>query len=287
MQVDCVHCFIRQTLQAGRFISNDEELHKQILKEVMKSLLTSSWDVSTATMANKLINIVKNLTHSSDPYYKVKKQYNQIAMAMYPYLNQLISETDDHLYTALKLAIAGNIIDFGAKERFDLRKTISTVLETPLRIDQYESFRKKIASTSSLVYLADNTGEIVFDKLLIETILEEHHIEDITFVVKEAPFLNDAMLEDAIEIGLDEISRLNFLEINSFSPEITNRGENQEFLTLLKTSDMVISKGQANYENFYNQEYIFFLLMVKCPLVANHLGVPEGSTVLRGPTVIK
>ena len=284
MQVDCIPCFIRQTLQAGRFISNDENLHKQILKEVMKSLLTSNWDVSTATMANKLIDIVKNLTNSSDPYYKIKKQYNQIAIAMYPYLKQLINETDDHLYTALKLAIAGNIIDFGAKERFDLRKTITTVLETPLRIDHYKNFRRKISSINSLVYLADNTGEIVFDKLLLETILKEQDINDITFVVKGAPFLNDAMLEDALEIGLDEISQLKFLEINNFSREITDGGENREFLRLLTKSDMVISKGQANYENFFDQEYIFFLLMVKCPLVASHLDVPEGSTVLQGPS---
>ena len=207
---------------------------------------------------------------------------------MYPYLKQLINGTDDHLYTAAKLAIAGNIIDFGAKERFDLRKTITTVLETPLRIDHYENFRKKINSTNSLVYLADNTGEIVFDKLLLETILKERDIKDITFVVKGAPFLNDAMLGDALEIGLDEISQLNFVEINSFSPEDeSNGGENQEFLTLLKKSDMVISKGQANFENFHNHEYIFFLLMVKCPLVANHLDVPEGSTVLKGPTLIR
>ena len=188
MDLDCIPCFLRQALQAGRFVTDDKNIHRQILKEVMNTLRTSDWDVNTSTMGNKVQNIVKILTNNPDPYYEVKKRYNRVAMDMYPYLEQLISEAEDPLYAAVKLAIAGNIIDFGAKETFDLKKTISKVLKTPLEINDYENFRKEISTANTLVFLSDNSGEIVFDKLLLETILQLSNIQKITFVIKGIPF---------------------------------------------------------------------------------------------------
>ena len=135
---------------------------------------------------------------------------------MYPYLEQLINEAKDPLYTAVKLAIAGNIIDFGPKETFDLNETISTVLKTPLEIDDYEIFRKAITTAQTLVYLSDNSGEIVFDKLLLELILKIANIQKITFIVKGMPFLNDALLEDAQDIGLDKIPQIEFVMVDAF-----------------------------------------------------------------------
>lgn len=283
MQLDCIPCFFRQALQAGRFATDDKQLHQQILKEVMKTLLASNWDVNTSTMGNKVESIVKILTNNPDPYYKVKKRYNQVAMDMYPYLEQLINEAKDPLYTAIKLSIAGNIIDFGAKETFNLSETISEVLKTPLEIDNYENFRKTITTAQTLIYISDNSGEIVFDKLLLETILRMGNIQKITFVVKGMPFLNDAMLEDAQDIGLDKIHQIEFFKLGVGFPETGSGKTSPSFLNLLKLSDMVISKGQANFEDLCNQETIFFLLMVKCPVVAKHLNVPVGSTILDGP----
>lgn len=280
MEIDCIPCFLRQALQAGRFVTDDKTIHRQILKEVMNTLLTSDWDANTSTMGNKVQNIVKILTDNPDPYYEVKKRYNRVAMDMYPYLEQLISEAEDPLYAVVKLAIAGNIIDFVGKETFDLKKTISKVMKTPLEKDDYENFRKKILTANTLVFLSDNTGEIVFDKLLLEVILQLTNIQQITFVIKGMPFLNDAMLEDAQEIGLDKIPQIRFFKLGVGFPETGSGKTNPSFLTMLKLSDMVISKGQANYEDLFDQEYISFLLMVKCPVVAKHLNVPVGSTIL-------
>ena len=283
MELDCIPCFIRQALQAGRFAIDDKEIQQQILKEVMKTLIDSDWDVNTSTMGNIVGNIVKILTNNSDPYYKEKKHYNRVAMDMYPDIEHLINKAKDPLYTAVKLAIAGNIIDFGAKETFDLNKTISKVLKSPLEIDNYESLRETIKTTQTLIYLSDNSGEIVFDKLLLETILKIGKIQKITFVVKGIPFLNDAMFEDAQDIGLDKIPQIEFSKVCVGSSETCSSKTSPSFLAMLKGSDMVISKGQANYEDLCNQDYIYFLLMVKCPVVAKHMNVPVGSTILRGP----
>jgi uncharacterized protein with ATP-grasp and redox domains len=283
MEFECIPCFLRQALQAGRFATDDTQIHQQILKEVMKTLLASDWDVNTSTMGNQVENIVKILTNDPDPYYKVRQRYNKVAMDMYPSLKQLVDDAADPLYTAVKLAIAGNIIDFGVNETFHIEDTIKTVLKTPFAIDDYEFFRKELTTAHTLVYLADNSGEIVFDKLLLETILKIGNIQRITFVIKGIPFLNDAMLEDAQDIGLDEIPQIRFFHVGVGFPETGSGKTSPSFLTMLKRSDMVISKGQANFEDLCTQDYISFLLMVKCPVVAKHLNVPTGSPVLHGP----
>ena len=118
---------------------------------------------------------------------------------------------------------------------------------------------------------------------MLETILKIGNIQKITFIVKGMPFLNDAMLEDAQEIGLDKIPQIEFFKLDVGFPETGSGKTNSSFLTKLNFYDMVISKGQANYEDLCNQDYISFLLMVKCPVIARHLNVPVGSTILRGP----
>ena len=249
----------------------------------MKKLLESNWKATPPELAHKIHHIVKKITNTQDPYMSVKKESNDLVLKLYPELEKTVKQNRDPQRTAVKLAIAGNIIDFGAKETFDIKNTIKTVLKTPFAIDDYEYFRKEITTAHTLVYLADNSGEIVFDKLLLETILKIGNIQKITFVVKGMPFLNDAMLEDAQDIGLDRIPQIKFFQLGVGFPETGSGKTSPSFLTMLKRSDLVISKGQANYEDLCNQDYISFLLMVKCPVVARHLNVPVGSTILRGP----
>ncbi|MHA1649540.1 MAG: damage-control phosphatase ARMT1 family protein, partial [Candidatus Helarchaeota archaeon] len=153
---------------------------------------------------------------------------------------------------------------------------------TPFKINHFSKFVEVLSTTQSLVYLGDNTGEIVFDKLLLETILERYKIERIRFAVKGAPIINDATIEDAKYVGLDKIPGLEFIKIGIGIPGSGLERWDTRFLKILRDSNMVISKGQGNYEALSDQKGIFFLLLAKCPVIARDLGVEVGDIVLKG-----
>ncbi|MHA1214847.1 MAG: damage-control phosphatase ARMT1 family protein [Candidatus Hodarchaeales archaeon] len=280
VHLDCIPCLQRQALQAARFVTDNESVQLDILKSVMNLLIENlENNVTTFDMATKIQSIVKRYTNREDPYYNVKKEYNKIALDLVPKLKSLIRNAKDPLHYAIKLSIAGNIIDFGAFESFELDKTIENVIQTPLTLDSYPRFKKELQSAKNLLYLVDNTGEIVFDKLLIDLILSSFNLDFITIVVKGKPFLNDATLEDVKEVGYEDLRNVRFFKVGVGIPDSGPHPQSAEFLKLIDQHDLIISKGQGNFEVFYDHSKIFFLLMAKCKVVANHLNVPVGSTI--------
>ena len=274
MHLDCVPCIQRQVLQATRLVTDDETLQEQVLREVLDEFVKSNWATRTTVMATRTQQIIQSITGNSDPYSEVKAKYNQLALDTYPKLTQLVQDSENPFITALKLSIAGNIIDFGAPGTFDINETIKTVLDTPLTVDHSTILQKRLKVASRIVYLVDNTGEIVFDKLFIKTILNFNPLMKITVVVKKEPFINDAMLSDALDIGLDKIPQIDFYEVG---PDRCD----PDFIDFLRTFEVVISKGQANFEDLKDFDFIFFLFIVKCELVASENKVPMGSTLVK------
>ncbi len=280
--LDCIPCFLRQALQAVRFTTMNEEIHEKVLRKVITVLQEIDWKQTPPQIARIVHKIVRDETGELDPYSKVKQEYNDIALELYPSLKEKVKTAKNPLFTAVQLAIAGNIIDFGPKSKFNLTQTISKVLNTPFKINHFSKFVEVLSTTQSLVYLGDNTGEIVFDKLLLETILERYKIERIRFAVKGAPIINDATIEDAKYVGLDKIPGLEFIKIGIGIPGSGLERWDTRFLKILRDSNMVISKGQGNYEALSDQKGIFFLLLAKCPVIARDLGVEVGDIVLKG-----
>ena len=277
MHLDCVPCIQQQVLQASRLVTEDEKLQERILREVLEEILRSDWTTRTTIMATRTQQIIRNITGNDDPYSKPKAKYNQLALDMYPKLQQIVLKSDNPFITALKLSIAGNIIDFGALRSFNIDQTINEVLNAPLTVDHSSFLQKRIKKAFRIIYLADNTGEIVFDKLFIQNILKINPQVKITFVVKKNPFLNDAMLSDAIDIGMNSNEFIPQLEFYEVGPDRCD----PDFITFLRTFDVVISKGQANFEDLKEFDFIFFLFIVKCKLVASETNVPLGSTLVK------
>ena len=233
-------------------------------------------------MANSIHRIVKEECNVRDPYKKVKKECNDLVLELYPGLRKNVNSSEDSLLTAVRLAIAGNIMDFGAMSEFDIEKTVSRVIESDFAINDYQNLVGSLENSRTIVYIADNAGEIVFDKLLLETILGRYKIERIQFAVKGAPVINDATLDDAKYVGVDKIPGVKFIEVATGEPDTGVERNSKEFLEILDSADVVISKGQGNYEALSSHVGIFFLLMAKCPVVAEDLGVDEGDIILRG-----
>ncbi len=265
-----------------RFITRDEEIQEKILRKVIRVLQDMNWKQSPPQIARIVHKIVRDETGERDPYFKVKKEFNDFALEMYPYWKKKVNESETPLLTAVQLAIAGNIIDFGAKISFDLNKTILKVLNTPFKINHFSKFVQVLSEAQTLTYLGDNTGEIVFDKLLLELILGLHKIKRIQFAVKGAPIINDATIEDARYVGLDKIPEIEFIKIGIGIPGTGLERWDEEFLEIINKSDIIISKGQGNYEALSDYKRIFFLLLAKCPVIAKDLGVDVGDIILKG-----
>jgi len=281
LNLDCIPCFQRQALQAVRFISNDEKLHQKVLREVTKKLLESNWDSTPPELAHEVHKIVKSITNEKDPYKEVKKESNDLVLKMYPVLKAKVEKSKEPLRTAVRLAIAGNIIDFGPLQEFNLEKTISEVLKKKFAIDDYEKLKEKLKGAETLLFFADNAGEIGFDKLLVETFLKAKKLEKIRFVVKGGPIINDATLEDAIYMSLCDLPNVEFLTLSNGEAGTGPERSSQTVKNWIKRHELVISKGQGNYEGLSEHDGLFFMLMAKCPVIASDLGVEVGDIILK------
>ena len=281
LNLDCIPCFQRQALQAVRLISKDARLHEQVLREVLKMLSNLLWDSTPPEMAHEVHKIVRSLTQEEDPYRKVKQESNDLVLKMYPEAKRKVERSKDPLRTAVKFAIAGNIIDYGALREFNLKETIKEVFKKKFAIDDYEKFRENLADAKKLLFFTDNAGEIGFDKLLVETMLEEKRFEKVRFVVKGGPIINDATFEDAIYMSLGALPNVEFLTVSNGE---VGTGPDRNSLTVkgwVEQHDLVISKGQGNYESLSEYNGIFFMLMAKCPLIASDIGVDKKGVILR------
>ena len=277
---DCVPCFVRQVLDSVRMITDDEQIQEKVLREAL--FLGSKMDLSQSppAMAQKIHRFIREITGVKDPYLEVKNRFNKLALQMYPELKQRVETSVAPLETAVRLAIAGNIIDFGVNsvvEQSQVEKTIAESLTEPLDKEAMEEFREATSQAEDILYLGDNSGEIVFDRLLIEQL----PYEKITFAVKSGPILNDATIEDAQIVGLTDI--VNVIDNGSDAPGTILESCSEAFRRRFDKSDLIIAKGQGNYETLSNiDKNIFFMLQPKCVVLARHLGCEIGSLVLTG-----
>jgi uncharacterized protein with ATP-grasp and redox domains len=280
LNLDCIPCFQRQALQAVRYISDDEKLQEMVLREVTKKLLESNWDLTPPELAHQVHSIVRKITNEKDPYKKVKRESNDSVLKLYPELKEKVNQSRDPLRTAVRLAIAGNIIDFAVLQEFNLEETIGEVMKKQFVIDDYEKLKEKLKDAETLLFFVDNAGEIGLDKLLVETFLEQKKFEKIDFVVKGGPIINDATLEDAVYMGLDRLPNSEFLTISNGEAGTGPARSSQKVKKWIEEHDLVISKGQGNYEGLSEHSGLFFMLMVKCPIIASDLGVEVGDIIL-------
>ncbi len=281
LNLDCIPCFQKQALQAVRFISDDEKLHEKVLRAVTTELLKSNWNSTPPQLAHKVHSIVKQVTKENDPYKSVKNESNDLVLQLYPELKNTVRNSENPLRTAVRLAIAGNIIDFGVVQEFNLEQTIEEVLKKDFAIDDYHLLEEKLETAKTLLFFVDNAGEIGLDKLLVETFLEQKQFKTIDFVVKGGPIINDATIEDAQYVGLDLLRNSNFLVISNGEPQTGPERSSQTVKQWINSHDLVISKGQGNYEGLSEHNGLFFMLMAKCPIIASDLGVTVGDIILK------
>lgn len=274
---ECVPCFIKQVL---RFLPQlDASLHQEILSAVLKKLSTIDFASSPPQIASSVFDIVKEHIGDKDLYLAEKLNSNHYMLGLEAELRQIIANGEHPFITGLQLAIAGNIIDFGAKHDFSdevIHNEIAEVLNEQLPIDEVEALSNAIEKADKILYLGDNAGEIVFDKLFIEQL----PMNKITFVVRGAPVINDALLADAKMVGMNNI--VPVVDNGSAMPGTVLSDCSEAFNKLFNNADLIIAKGQGNYETLsQHRSNIFFLLKVKCEIVAHDLNRHVGDFVIK------
>ena len=277
--LECIPCLLRQALEATKMSATDEVVRENSLREVMIYLSNEQWTKILPELGTKVHRIVKRVTGNIDPYNQLKEKYNNMALELYPKLKFLVENSEDPLLAAVKVAIAGNVIDFGPKVNINLEEEVEKVLDSELVINDIDQFKKSILKSRKVLYLADNAGETVFDRILIEELLKRN--VEVTYAVKEAPILNDATFRDAEIAGITEVAKV--MSIGTDCTGVLLKEFSKKFIEEFDNSSLVISKGQGNYEslNDIKHKEIFFLLKVKCPIIAEDVEVETGSMVLK------
>lgn len=275
--LDCIPCFLRQALEAARFVTDDRAVHEQALREVL--LETAEMDLATPPpmMGQRIHQRLRQVTGVRDPYRAAKDGFNRMAREMLPELSARVAAAADPLAEALRAAIAGNVIDLGVNGHLDedtARQAVLKALDEPLHGD-VAPFRQAIEVAQRILYLGDNAGEIVFDRMLIKRL----PVGRTTLAVRGSPVLNDATLADAQAAGLGEL--VEVIDNGSDAPGTILSDCSTAFRQRFAEADLVIAKGQGHFETLSEEEAdIYFLFKAKCPVIAAHCGVPVGTHVL-------
>ena len=277
---DCLPCFVAQAIAALERCGLDEPAFQETMRAVFMELARVDFAAPPPATVRNLYRLIRQTTGTTDPYAVEKQHSNHLAHALAEKFRGKIETSDDPFSARLKLALAANSIDYGRYGRLqeeDVLEAMATALSDPVAPDAAKALRRAVAGADRILYLCDNAGEIVFDRLFIEVL----PTAKITAVVRGAPVINDATLEDARAAGLTEVVQV--VGNGSDAPGTLLETCSTAFLDRFAAADLVIAKGQGNFETLSETsgKRIFFLLKVKCPLIARDIGEPTGRLVVR------
>lgn len=271
---ECGPCFLRQAREALDLSTDDEMLKMEIMEDIFKYLSENFTPGTNSNSTGSTMHaIIKEKTGCRDPYRREKIESNELALKYLDDVKRILVE-DDSLENYVKIAIIGNILDFGAFTLDDdIESVIKSSLEKDLVIKDIDEFENSLETHSKVLYLVDNTGEIVFDKLLLAKIRQ--YGLDITIAVKSEPILNDACIKEALDAGLDEFGEI--VEIGAGTVGYVDSMISDEFRQIFNDHKFIISKGMGNYEGLteidLSDRDIYFLLCAKCNTISRDIGV--------------
>jgi uncharacterized protein with ATP-grasp and redox domains len=265
---------MRQATDAAGRCNLPADEKEALLQRVAVELTQFPAGSTPPVRASRIHALIREVSGNPDPYQQAKQASTEHTLTLYPRLKQMLNEATDPLDMAVRLAIAGNIIDLGVASEYDLEASIDRVLQLEPAINHMAELKAAITKAKTILYLADNAGETVMDRLLIETINKP-----ITYVVKGGPAVNDATLEDAIAAGIDQVAEIIDHGAATLGTLLDQCSDT--FIERFNNAELIIAKGMANYEGLTGTDApIFFLFQVKCAVIGEHMGVPEKSIVI-------
>ena len=279
MHDKCLPCVINQVIQVANITQVDTK--EELLREVFTYLSTIDFDITTPEIIGEVFELIKQHTHNEDPYRETRNYYNSLFLKMLPEFERKIEQAENSFLRAIQYAIIGNIIDFNPVHNTlleDIYDCFNKVEQSELEINDSDILIQDIAKASTMLYLGDNCGEICMDKILLKKIKEMNPSIELLFGVRGKPVVNDSVAEDAYFVGIHEYAEIIDNGDRSLGT-VLNR-TSPAFQDAYKRADIIIAKGQANYECLSEeQKNIYFLLMTKCEVIANDIGVAEKKMI--------
>ena len=278
---ECVKCIVGQIEKATKLLQLDEKLSDEIMQEVNKRAKNFSFNETPPYIAKGVYEYLGEMTNLDDPLEKLKQESIKKATSYLPLINKKIKNSEDKLFTAIKAAVAGNVIDFATTKEFSLDDEINSIFKTNFSINDYKIFKEKLYKVDKLIILSDNAGENVFDKVLIKTIKELLPNLKIYYATRGKAIINDITIKEALQIGIDKYCEVISSGVDT--PGLEKKQASKEFLKLFNETSLILSKGMGNFESLEssNDSRIFFLFKVKCEVVANAISRNLGEIILK------
>lgn len=283
---ECYPCLLRQVIGTARLLDLNDHQTKVVLHKAMEYLLEDRQNIMPLHIVEWINTFIRatfyNGCDTFDPYKELKHHSNLMARHNSTKLEDMVTHSSSPLETALSIAAVGNIIDFGAKEHgsIDINHEIENMHNLNFSIYHYNELYEKLKVAKNLLYIGDNAGEIVFDKVLIREIKREFPGLDIIFAVRDRPIINDATIDDARIVGMDK--EVTVISSGSIYPGTILEETSKEFRDIFESADIVIVKGQGNLESLcdISSVKLFFILRIKCDRIADIIGAKNGDMIL-------
>lgn len=274
--LDCIPCIVNSFTRLLKMGDLTDLAKEQAIRKLLIFIADMDFKKSPPVLGREMHRMIREELNDPDPYYEIKKKYNRMILDMYSDFNHLVKSAKDPFDMALRLAVAGNVIDFGPKDQLDITDTINRVVNSEIKIDDSELLKTDLENANTILYIGDNCGEIVFDKLFLETI----NLPNMFFAVRGGPVLNDVTANDAKMVGIDKVAEI--ISTGDDAPGVVMESTSHEFKRIFQKADLIISKGQGNLEGLIGQrENIYYLLVAKCELVGNILGAQKGDFIIK------
>jgi len=277
MNYQCTFCQIHSFENLLNKLSVPEDKKEDIVSHFLKYIASVDHDKEAPEIAGEIQQTIREALQNSDPYKDQKRENNDDMLSQYDTFRDIVRSSSDPFQSALRIALGGNIIDFGPNHQFNVMETLSSAMKAKLAIDQSSQLKEDIRNARQILYLGDNAGEIVLDKLFLETI--DH--PNVYFAVRGDPVLNDVTREEAKYVGMDQMAKI--ISNGDNTPSTVFHRVSREFKDIYHQSDLVIAKGMGNLEGLLNEprDDLYFLLMIKCERIGNLIGVEKGRFVVR------
>jgi len=277
--LECIPCFVRQAHDALCQVTTDEELMHRALRRVLVEAAGFKMDLSPPEMAQTIHRIIREESGNPDPYAAIKARSNAAALRLLEEAQPLVEGAIDPFKMAVRFSIAGNIMDFALTSKMDdldLASLVKKTLHKTLDDAAVDALRQAVQKAETILVLGDNAGEIVFDRLLVGQMGNAK----VAYAVKGVPVINDATREDARVSGMDRLAEI--VDTGNDAPGTLLGQCSDPFMEWFNSADLVIAKGQANYETLSRTPRpLFFLTQVKCPVIGRDLGEPVGSWIVK------
>lgn len=275
--LDCLPCLLRQTLEAGYMATENEKVHEAIMDEALAKLSQYKKYKTAPELCEAMHFIVKKHTKVEDPYFKIKENDINESLKLGPFITKYGASGDDMLLKALKISATGNVMDSAIYLDLNIKSILKDELEKPFAISSINSFKNDLKSSTTILIIGDNAGEVVFDKVLAKYLKKNHKV---IYAVRDKPIINDATIDDAMKTGIQEYAKI--ISTGSKMPGAVISSCSIEFKKIFESADIVISKGQGNFEALSNEKRdIYFLLKAKCHKIANRLNVDINEYVFK------